>query len=263
MVEWQIKDEELPVIVAHRGASSTHPENTLEAFRAALDAGARIVELDVRLTADGVPVVLHDADVSRTTDGRGLVHELTFSQVKRLNAAPGRDGGAEVPALSDVLALVSGRGGVNLEIKNIPGDPGYDGGREAVVEAALRQLGEAEFDGPVLVSSFNPASIERCRALDPDVPTGSLSAGTIAPAEALAYVRRAGHDFVLPHVSALLAAGEGFVREAHAAKVRVGTWTVDDPDLLGTLLSWGVDAVATNDPAMGAGVLAEFVRVGS
>ena len=72
------------LVVAHRGASVSHPENTLEAFEAAVAAGAEVLELDVRLSADGVPVVLHDPDVSRCTDGRGFVHELTLSQLKRL-----------------------------------------------------------------------------------------------------------------------------------------------------------------------------------
>src|SRR5262245_49141024 len=86
-----------PAVVAHRGSSATHPENTLDAFRAAVLAGADYVELDARLTADGVPVVLHDADVSRTTDGSGLVHELTLSQVESLDASGGTAGPQRVP----------------------------------------------------------------------------------------------------------------------------------------------------------------------
>ncbi len=247
-----------PLVVAHRGASSTHPENTLEAFEAALALGADVVELDVRLTADGLPVVIHDADVSRTTDGSGLVHELTFAQVKRLNAGGGWGQPAEVPSLREVLELVRGRGGVNLEIKNVPGEPGFDPAREAAVEVAHREIADAGFDQPVLVSSFNPRAIARSRDLAPEVETGYLTVAAVEPRDALAHAREAGHGFVLPDVRALLAAGEGFVRAAHDAGVRVGTWTVDDPDLVRTVLGWGVDAIATNDPESALRVRAEF-----
>ncbi len=250
MLELSFNQAMLPVVVAHRGASSTRPENTLDAFRVALDAGAGVVELDVRLTADGVPVVMHDPDVSRTTDGDGYIHELTFAQVKRLNA--GRRGGvrAEVPALSDVLELVSGRGGVDLEIKNIPGDPGFDPEREGIVEAVLRELDASAFDGPVLVSSFNPISIRRSRELAPRIPTGLLTTKEVEARAALAHAREAGHPFVLPNVRPLLAAGRSFVNGAHEAGVLVGTWTVDDRETIRTLFDWGVDAVATNDPEL-------------
>jgi len=237
-----------PLVVAHRGASADHPENTLESFQGALDAGADVVETDVRLTTDGIAVILHDADVSRVTDGAGLVHELTLAELKRLDASGGRGERAEIPTLREVLELVAGRAGINLEIKNIPGEAAFDSPREAAVEAALSELERTGFPGPVLVSSFNWITIERSRELAPEVPTGFLTIAAIAPAAALVYARDHGHDYVLPNVAALVAAGEAFVARAHEAGVRVGTWTVDEPELAGTLFSWGVDAVATNDP---------------
>lgn len=262
MLEYSFNPGKSPVVVAHRGASSTHPENTLESFGAALEAGAEIVELDVRLTADGVPVVMHDADVSRTTDGSGYVHDLMFAQVKRLNAGRAWDVRAEVPSLLEVLDLVGRRGGVNLEIKNIPGQPGFEADRERVVEAVLRELSDAAFEGPVLVSSFNPVSIRRSRELAPGVPTGLLTTREVEAGAALAHVREAGHPFALPNVQALLTAGEGFVKVAHGAGVRLGTWTVDDEETLRTLFSWRVDAVATNDPETAVAIRAELARSG-
>lgn len=262
MVEARFPDDAYPLVVAHRGASATHPENTVEAFRRALEVGAQAVELDVRLTSDGFPVVLHDQDVSRTTDGTGLVHELSLAEIKGLDASGGKDPPAEVPTLGEVLDLVSGRAGVNLEIKNIPGEASFESPREAVVEAALGELEATSFSGPVLISSFNWLSIERSRELAPDVPTGFLSVGAIDPAASLVYAREAGHAFVLPAVHALLSAGEGFVAQVHGAGLRVGTWTVDDPDLTRTLFTWGVDAVATNDPATAVVIRDELLRDG-
>jgi glycerophosphoryl diester phosphodiesterase len=237
-----------PLVVAHRGASARFPENTLESFRGALDAGAHAVELDVRLTRDNVPVVLHDADLSRTTSGNGLVHELSLSEVKSFDASGGRGERTEVPTLGEVLRLVSGRAGVNLEIKNIPGEPSYDSPKEAALLAAINELEVSAFVGPVLVSSFNPPSIERSRALDPSIPTGFLSPAPVDAEAALDFAREHGHTFVLPAAPAVFAAGPSFVVSAHGAGVLVGTWTVDDPDSIGTLFAWGVDAVATNDP---------------
>lgn len=243
-----------PVIVAHRGAPLANPENTLASFEAAIALGARIVELDVRLSADGVPVVMHDPTVDRTTDGSGAVHELTAVQLSRLNAGSAGSP-APVPTLAEVLALASGRTAVALEIKNLPGEPGYDPRRQAVVEAALAELDGTGFDGPVLVISFNPASIAACKAMAPDVPTGFLTTHHIDPREALAHAISAGHEMVLPGTWVLGSVGEAFVGEVHAAGLRVGTWTADDPDEVARLLDWGVDAVASNDPAMALGVL--------
>lgn len=250
-------EDAFPVIVAHRGASSTHPENTLPAFEAAIALGAPVVELDVRLTADGVPVVMHDPDVARTTDGRGFVHELTAAEIAGLRAGKGGVA-AHVPTLAEALACLSGRAAVAMEIKSIPGEPGYDPEGEPMVEAALAEVERSGFAGPVLVISFNPRSIRRARGLAPEVATGLLSTEHVDPRDALALAREEGHDLVLPGVRALLPAGPGFVAEAHAAGVRVGTWTVDDAARIRELLAWGVDAIASNDPGTALAALAAF-----
>lgn len=257
MVERRFSDESFPVVVAHRGASSTHPENTLDSFDAALRLGAQIVELDVRLTADRVPIVIHDPDVSRTTDGTGYVHELRFDQVRALTADAG-ERPTPIPSLAEVLELVSGRGAVALEIKNIPGEPAYESDGESIVEAALAEVERSGFAGPVLVLSFNPRSIAATKRLSPGTPTGFLSTEVVAPLDALGHVLEAGHDFVLPGTRALTPVGPSFVERAHAAGVRVGTWTVDQPEMIRTLLEWGIDVLASNDPQMALGVLAEW-----
>jgi glycerophosphoryl diester phosphodiesterase len=243
------------LVVAHRGASLLEPENTLAAFEAAAQAGADVVELDVRLTADGVPVVLHDADVAATTDGTGFVHELTVGQLKRLDASRGQGPRQEVPTLEEALEVI-GRGGAaaNLEIKNLPGEPGFDSPREATLAAAVEAVRSSGFGGALLVSSFNWLTIERAKELVPEVPTGFLTVAVVDAWAALVYVRTHDHDFVLPQTPALVAAGEGFVRDARREGVRVGTWVADGEDLLAKLFRWGVDAVATNDPALAVSV---------
>jgi glycerophosphoryl diester phosphodiesterase len=248
-------------VVAHRGASATFPENTLEAFEGAIAARADVVELDVRLTSDGVPVILHDVDVGARTNGSGFVHTLTLAEVKRLDASGGTGGRVEVPTLAEALEVLSGRAGVNIEVKNLPGEPSFDSPSEAAAEATVRTLEGAGFRGTVLVSSFNWLSIERIREIEPDLPTGFLSTAAVDAGAALVYVLSRGHAFVLPQAPALIEAGEEFVARAHGQGVMVGTWTVDDPDAVERLFSWGVDAVATNAPEM-AVPIRDRVRAG-
>lgn len=241
-------------MVAHRGASAAEPENTLAAFEAAVRAGADVVELDVRLTADGVPVVLHDPNVAATTDGAGPIHTLRLDEVKRLDASPGRPGRHEIPTLAEALGSLRNGVAADLEIKNIPGEEAFDSPREAILEATLRTLDDVSFAGPVLVSSFNWLTIERSKELAPDLPTGFLTISAVEPSAALVYARQRGHEFVLPQSAALLEAGEAFVSEAHAEGIRVGTWTVDDEEAIETLFGWGVDAVASNRPDLAIAV---------
>jgi glycerophosphoryl diester phosphodiesterase len=254
----QIPEENWPLVVAHRGASAAYPENTLEAFEGAVAARADVVELDVRLTADGVPVVMHDLDVAVTTDGEGFVHTLTLAEVKRLDASKGKGPRTEVPTLDEALSLLTGRAGINIEIKNLPGEPSFDSPREAAAASAVEALDRASFEGTVLVSSFNWLAIERVRALRPEIPTGFLTTAAIDPEAASVYARSHGHTHVLPQAPALFALGEPFVHEAHEHGLRVGTWTVDDAEAIERLFSWGVDAVASNDPAMAVGVRDRF-----
>ena len=242
--------EQFPVVVAHRGASATYPENTLEAFDAAAAMGPVAVEFDVRLTADGQPVVVHDPNLERVAGVSAFVHELGLDELRALELP---DGG-RIPTLREVLDLLSGRAGIDVEIKNIPGEPAFDSPKEAALEACLRELDASGFSGPVLVSSFNWLTIERCRELEPSIPTGFLTIAAMDPRAAFVYARDAGHRWVLPNAAALGDAGAGFVGEVHDAGMLVGTWVVDDPEAFVGLLGMGVDAVATNDPAMGVEV---------
>lgn len=219
-----------------------------------------MVELDVRLTADGVPVILHDLDVGITTDGSGLVHMLTFDEVRGLDASGGRGDAVTIPTLEEALELLSGRVGIDIEIKNLPGEASFDSPREAIAERVVELLDRTAFSGEVIVSSFNWLSIEHVRRLDPSIPTGFLTQAFIDPFAALVYARSEGHAFVLPQVPAVVGAGATFVEQAHADGIRVGTWVADDEDVIRELFEMGVDAVASNDPVTAVRVRDEFRR---
>jgi glycerophosphoryl diester phosphodiesterase len=199
------------MVVAHRGASIDHPENTIEAFEAAIDLGADAVEFDVRMTADGHAVVMHDPDVSRTTEGTGLVSEMTLDEIRKLGA----------PTLEEALRCLSGRAAADIEIKNLPGEPGF---------------------------TPEPASIAHSRAMRPDVPTGLLTEYEVDAEEALRRATSHGHPWVLPFVLTVLEARDGFADRVHEGGARLGVWIADDPETARRLFELGADAVATNDP---------------
>ena len=148
MSERRFSQEALRLVVAHRGSSAREAENTIPAFEAAIEDGADVVEFDVRMTADDVAVVMHDPDVSRTTDGSGLVRDLDLIEIKRLRIATADGGETEVPTLDEALSCLTGRAAVDVEIKNIPGEPDFDGSKELAVDRALPGAVAGHPDGP-------------------------------------------------------------------------------------------------------------------
>jgi glycerophosphoryl diester phosphodiesterase len=235
-----------PWVVAHRGASARQAENTIASFEEAIEAGADAVEFDVRVTADGHAVVIHDADVSRTTDGTGIVRNMTLAQLKRLRISTTR-GPAQIPTLTETLDCLSGRAAADIEIKNIPGEADFDEDREFAAEAAINAV--AAFTGEVLFSSFNPSAIRRVLQIDPTATTGVLVPPGADPLAAVAFAVEQGHSWVLPESKALSDGAAEFIDGAHRAGLRIGVWVVDDADQAAGFLKAGIDAVATNDPA--------------
>ncbi len=248
MSEWPFSQAWGGTVVAHRGDSAHVPENTLEAFESAVRSGAEAVEFDVRMTADGIPVVMHDAYVDRTTDGSGRLSSMTLEQVRTLRIALPGGGSAGVPTLEDVLRSLAGRAAVDIEIKNVPGDPDFDPNREDAVEATIAAIDAVGFDGPVIVSSFNPLSIARSRDLAPRIPTGLLTDPSVDAEAGFVFAKDQGYAWLLAFARAVVDAPAGFAERVHEGGLRLGTWVSDDPDEAVALMRAGVDAVATNDP---------------
>jgi glycerophosphoryl diester phosphodiesterase len=246
MSERPFSQEGGSLIVAHRGASLDQPENTLDAFEAAVAAGADAVEFDVRVTSDDQAVVLHDATIDRTTDGTGLVRAMTLESLRRV-AISTPTGTTQIPTLAEVLATLTGRVAVDIEIKNVPGEPDFEPDRERAVELVHDALDAIAFVGDVIVSSFNPLSIAESRRLRADVPTGLLTDVGVEAEAAVRFAAHEGHRWVLPFVDRVREAPDA-PADAHEVGLLLGTWLTDDPDEALTLFAAGVDAVATNDP---------------
>jgi len=158
-----------PFVLGHRGASHAAPQNTLAAFRKAADVGADGVELDVHLSRDGVPVVIHNDSVDATTDGTGLVRDMTLVQLQALDAGAHFDAafaGERIPTLEEVLAEVGMRLLTNIELKA--------GQTSALVPAVVELVRRMGMATRVWFSSFKPYALYRARALAPEIPCGLL-----------------------------------------------------------------------------------------
>lgn len=227
-------------LIAHRGGAGIGPENTLESISAGLAAGADGVEVDVRRTIDGALVLMHDADLSRTTGGTGRVEQSTLDALRDLDAgAPG----IRVPILAEVLELVPPEKLLVLELKGHPWEAGYDPGEPAA--RALAFALAAANERRMVVSSFNPGALRVVREVAPDVRTAVLTTAAFDLASNLAAAIDGGHEEC--HVPASIL-GRSFVEEAHRSGRRVVAWTVDDAERLRTFAEWDVDACICDDP---------------
>lgn len=238
------------LVIGHRGAMGTCPENTMVSFERALELGADWIEFDVHLSKDDVPVVIHDETLDRTTSGSGLVREHTLAQLKQLDAggwfAP-EFAGERVPTLDEVLAWASHRGVVvDIEIKNAPL---YYAGIESAVADALERHGMLE---RAIVICFDHATVKRLKELNPRIATGVLYAGR--PVDPLSLARAARADALLPHWAYVTRED---VDAAHAAGLAVAPWATSDPATLRQLVAAGVDGVGTNHPDVMRRVLDE------
>jgi glycerophosphoryl diester phosphodiesterase len=238
-----------PLIFAHRGASADAPENTLAAFQRALDDGAPAIEFDVKLSADGHVVLIHDQTVDRTTDGHGRVSRLTLAQLKDLDAGSWFDRafrGEQIPTLDEVFANFGYRVFMNVELTNY-GSP-FD---QLVPQVALlvkkHNLGDR-----VLFSSFFPHNLSAARRLLPGVPRGLLAypgwKGGLQRFIGRFMDLRAEHPF-LGDVTA------ASVVSAHARGRKVFAYTVNDPPEMRRLLELGVDGLFTDDPVQALEIL--------
>jgi glycerophosphoryl diester phosphodiesterase len=241
---------------AHRGGAGLAPENTLAAFRNAIALGADVLELDLHVSKDGELVVIHDPTVSRTTTGRGYVHELTLADLKRLDAGVHfhpRFAGERIPTLGEVLALVATQAPahvrLNIETK-YPAPGEYPPPPPDFEAKVLQQVRAAGLLDRVIVQSFHYPSIRTVKALAPTVRTAALRAARAPVLDPVAVVRDVGADLWAPQASLVTA---DVVDALHRAGIPVVPWTVNAPAEMDRLLDAGIgrlpgDGIITDYP---------------
>lgn len=231
-------------ITAHRGASIAAPENTMAAFRAAMDAGATYTELDVQRTRDAEIVVVHDGDFMRIGDDPRKVGELLAAEVATIDIGRKYDvafAGEHAPRLKDVIDLVRGRMRINIELKyNVP-DPGL---APAVVDLLHRE----SFLDEVVITSLDYGALRQVESIEPGLATGHIVTAAVGN------VVRTEADFL--SLSSARAT-TSLIRRAHAAGKDVHVWTVNTPDVMVRMIERGVDNIITDDPALLARVITE------
>jgi glycerophosphoryl diester phosphodiesterase len=243
------------VVLGHRGAAGTAPENTLPAFREALAKGAEVIESDLRGTRDGVPVLIHDAEVDRTTDGVGEVRSMSFDELQRLDAGyrfslddgkthPLRGRGVRVPSLEQALAACPAAR-FNLELK-----------ASDLVDATLAVIRSAGREPMTLLTAGDDAvMVEIRRAVK---RTGASVALGASSGEVMAFVGSLSGGVPVPGgVHALQVPAEfagtrvvtpEFVEHAHAHDIEVHVWTVNESGEMSRWLDLGVDGLVTDYP---------------
>ena len=228
-----------PWIIAHRGASGHAPENTMAAFRRAVELGARFIETDLHMTRDAHFVAIHDSTVERTTNGRGAIRDLTLAQVAGLDAGKWFDRGfmnERIPTLDQILTF--GREADIVLYLEIKYEVAY--GLHHSLAAELTSKGDA---ARIVLLSFDPTTLDGIRQFDRTLMTGMLveelnpdSIKLAGGVGARQFCPRA--DLVTPEL----------IAEAHEAGLQVATWTANKPDEMRRLVLAGVDGVMTDYP---------------
>jgi glycerophosphoryl diester phosphodiesterase len=239
-------------VIAHRGASGYAPENTMAAFRRAVEMGAPFIETDLQITRDARVIAMHDSTLDRTTNGKGQVHLSTLEEIRGLDAGSWFDGrgpesfaGERVPRLEEILDFAKEKDtNFFLEIKSGPA-----WGVEHAVVAALRDRGAS---ARVVILSFDPASLDGVHQLDSAMMTGLLCeypSNDLVERTVRAGARQlaARGDLITP----------ADVEKAHHAGLQVVAWTVNEPEQMKHLIATGVDGIITDYPDRLLGLLRE------
>jgi len=215
-------------VVGHRGAAGLEPENTLRSIRKAIDLGVDSVEIDVRVTRDGYLVVIHDETVDRTTNGHGYVKDLTFNEIRRLDAGKGE----KIPTLEEVLNLTKGKVVLQIELK----------AREAT-EPTVHLIERNNAERDVIITSFMHDLLGRVHDLNSALRTGAIFfdvQGDICQ-RAINVHSEAIHVYYRNVNSEL-------IENAHKRGLRVSVWSPDEIEDMREMINLGVDEICTNRP---------------
>lgn len=231
------------MIFAHRGACAHAPENTLPSFELAVEHKSDAIELDAKLSRDGVVMVIHDQTVDRTTGNIGKVNELTLAELKQLDAGKSFDERftrVQIPTLDEVFETVGQKVMVNVELTN------YKSTGDRLVEKVIEVVKRHQMEDRVLFSSFFSGNLAKCKAQLPKTPVAQLCLpGLLGSITRSRLLRRVSPQVVHPYLSDV---SKWYVNKEHQVGRRVHVWTVNDEQDLKRMYAFGVDGVFTDDP---------------
>jgi len=231
---------------AHRGYRTKYPENTLLAFRKAIEAGCGGIELDVQLSKDGEIVIIHDEDVKRTTNAKGAVCDKTLEELRALDAGRGE----KIPLLSEYFDLVEDLPIItNIELKN--SEVPYEGMEEKVLEL-VRARGMSD---RIIFSSFSHESVRKIKKLAPDIPCGFLCTKKIDFEAVAAAMKETGVEYIHPGVRSLKI---DFMEYVIEHDIPISVWTVNGKARMKRLIAHGAYGIFTDNPAKLAKLIKEL-----
>ena len=257
-----------PLVIAHQGGDGIWPGDTLYAFEKAVEIGVDVLEMDAHLTEDGHIVLMHDEEVDRTTDGTGIIENMTLSELKELDAAyqwsndegktfPYRGWGIQVPTLEELFEKFPQlRYVIEIKLTQNPID-----------KPLCELIREHSMQDKVVIASFHDDAMQNFRATCPEVAT-SASRTEVRNFVLFSKVFLSG--FIAPQYQSIQPPydpkesmnipimTERFIRQAHAKNIKVEPWTVDDPELMKQYIEWGVDGIMTDRPDLMIEVLKEM-----
>jgi glycerophosphoryl diester phosphodiesterase len=259
---------EHPLVIAHQGGDGVWPGDTMFAFENAVKIGVDVLEMDAHISKDGKIVLMHDEEVDRTTNGSGLVEDLTLDELKQLDAAykwsnddgntfPYRGQGIQVPTLEELFAAFPQMRYV-IEIKLT---------QNPIDKPLCDLIREHNMQDSVVVASFHDEAMQNFRATCPEVAT-SASRGEVTTFVLLGKIFLSGlvapdYESIQPPYNPAQSMNipimtRRFIREAHAKNIAVEPWTVDDPELMRQYIEWGVDGIMTDRPDLMIEVLKQL-----
>lgn len=228
-------------VIAHRGASAIIPENTMSAFKKAIEMGADAIETDVHMTKDNHLILIHDEQLSRTTNGVGWVKDYTLKEIKKLDAGfwfSPQFANETIPTIDEFFTLIyNTKLWVNIEIKM--GFILYPG----IEQRLVNKIKEYHLEDRVIISSFNHYSIKMISTISPELKTAVLY--SIGLYEPWSYAQSIGAMYLHPHKDVVY---KELVDAAHQYGMKVYPYTVDDEQEMKYLIEMGVDGIMTNVP---------------
>jgi len=226
-------------IIAHRGNSSEAPENTLSAFQEALNVGSDYIEFDVHLTKDGIPVVIHDETIGRTTDGEEslFIHELTLSELENLDAGEWFDSsfkGERIPTLEKVISTFQGKIGMMIELKGTKPTISY------VSQCVAKVLKKFPLEG-IFIGSFN---IELVQSIKKKLPYHNIISIVNTKEDISEHLKLSQCAFAFNHTLLTV----DIIKKFKEKGKFIWAWTINDSEVAKELLNWGVDGIITDIP---------------